>query len=440
MLRAIGVGSVEELYGTIPPELRLKRPLNLPAPFASEHELRRHVTGLLADTMPAGRTVSFLGAGTYQHDVPEICREVAHRAEFLTDYAGEPYEDHGRWQALFEYTSLMAELLEMDVVSIPTYDGFQAAATALRMSVRLTGRRVVLLPQVLNPRKRARLEAFLDGFAQVEQVPCDPATGTADLDALGQLLDKQVAGVYVETPNAVGAIETQLDAIAHLAHRQGAVLVAGTEPLALGYLTPPARQGADIVCGDLQALGLGLAFGGARGGFIAVHDEPQFVFELPTRLFGLAPTTHADEIGFADVAYERTSLARREEGVEWVGTAAALSGITAAVYLSLLGPDGLAELGEAVAALTAYTMDQLAAIPGVEVPFGAAPHWREFAVRYRAPVATVNRLLRHHGITGGSGPEEVPALGGNASLLAVTEVHSKADIDLLASALRGVMA
>jgi glycine dehydrogenase subunit 1 len=328
----------------------------------------------------------------------------------------------------------------MDVVSIPTYDGFQAAATALRMTLRITGRRTVLVSQAISPRKRRRVEAYLADAAQVQPLPCDPATGQVDIGGLRQALNGGVAGVYTESPNALGVVETELAQVAELCHRQGALLVVGTEPAALGYLPSPASAGADILCGDIQALGLGLQFGGNHGGFIAVHDEPAFVFELPTRLFGLAPTTQADEIGFADVAYERTSLARREEGVEWVGTAAALGGITAAVYLSLLGPDGLAELGESVAALTAYAIEQLSQVPGVQVPFAGSPHWREFAVRYPVPPEAVNRMLRADGIFGGVGPEHVPVLSGHTSLLAVTEVHTRADVDLLAGALRRVLA
>lgn len=140
MLAAVGAGSVEEFYADIPAELRLDRPLDLPAPMASEYELVRHMRGLLDRNTHTAESLSFLGGGCYPHHVPAVCDEVNARSEFLTAYAGEPYEDHGRFQALFEYTSMMGELLEMDVVNVPTYDGFQASATALRMAARRTGR------------------------------------------------------------------------------------------------------------------------------------------------------------------------------------------------------------------------------------------------------------------------------------------------------------
>jgi len=133
MLREIGASSVEELYADVPRHLRLTEPLDLPSALRSEAELVRHVEGLLARNTSTREALSFLGAGCYPHHVPAVCDEVNSRSEFLTAYAGEPYEDHGRFQALFEYASMMGELLEMDVVNVPTYDGFQASATALRM-------------------------------------------------------------------------------------------------------------------------------------------------------------------------------------------------------------------------------------------------------------------------------------------------------------------
>ncbi len=170
--------------------------------------------------------------------------------------------------------------------------------------------------------------------------------------------------MWVETPSFTGAVETRLREIADAAHAVGAVVVVGTDPIGYGVLTPPALHGADIVTGDIQSLGLHQWFGGAHAGFIAVHDEPRFVLEMPSRLFGLESTDVPGEYGFGDVAYDRTSFAHREEGKEWVGTAAALWGIAAGVYLALMGPQGMADLGELLLARTAYAQQKLAAHPG----------------------------------------------------------------------------
>jgi glycine dehydrogenase subunit 1 len=209
-------------------------------------------------------------------------------------------------------------------------------------------------------------------------------------------------------------------------------MVVGTDPIGLGALAPPADHGADIVCGDIQSLGLHPWFGGAHAGFIAVHDDPRFVMELPSRLFGLAATDVEGEYGFGDVAYARTSFALREEGKEWVGTAAALWGIAAGVYLSLMGPEGMVELGETLLARTAYAMDVLGAVDGVRIT-DTATHLREFVLDVEDTGATATSLieaLRREGIEPGV------EIGPHRLLVCVTERNMMADIDRYADLLR----
>lgn len=427
MLAAVGAESVEEFYADVPESLRLQRALDLPAPLVAEQDLARHVRGILATNRSTEERLSFLGAGTYNHYVPAVVDEVIRRSEFLTAYAGEPYEDHGRFQALFEYQSLMAELLAMDVVNVPTYDGYQATATGLAMAGRLTGRgRVLALSDVL-PEKLSKVHDYIRTSLAIEQVA--PADGTADLDAFREQLADDVAAVWIETPSATGAVETRLAAIAEAAHAVGAIVVVGTDPIGYGVLTPPSMQGADIVTGDIQSLGLHQWFGGAHAGFIAVHDDERLVMEMPSRLFGLESTDVPGEYGFGDVAYERTSFAQREEGKEWVGTAAALWGIATGVYLSLMGPAGMAELGELLLARTRYAQQKLAAVPGVELG-DTALHLREFTVRFAAArAADVVTALRAQGIEPGVVLDE------RTLLVCVTEATSAADIDRLAAAI-----
>ncbi|MGC9024270.1 MAG: aminomethyl-transferring glycine dehydrogenase subunit GcvPA [Chloroflexia bacterium] len=442
MLRELGAESMEEFYADIPPELRLQRPLELPPPLLSEYELRRHVEGLLNRNRTCQEYLNFLGAGCYQHYVPAVCDEVNARGEFLTAYAGEPYDDHGRFQALFEYTSMMGELLEMDVVNVPTYDGYQAAATALSMAARITGREEVLLPRAVCPDKRSKIQDYLRPDLTVRLIDYDPRTGQLDREALRRALSSKTAAVHFENPSYLGCIECHGDEISALAHEQGALCVVGVNPITLGVLTPPAGYGADIVCGDIQPLGIHMQYGGGHGGFIATRDEERFVMEYPSRLFGIAPTCVPGEYGFGDVAYERTSFARREEGKEWVGTAAALWGITAGVYLALMGPQGMAELGEGIMARARYAMVQLGRLPGVRVPLFQSPHFHEFTVNFDATgktVAEINRALLQRGIFGGKDlSREFPELGQSA-LYCITEIHTREDILRLVEALREVL-
>jgi len=442
LLAAVDAASIDEFYADIPPSLRLTAPLDLPEPLRSEAELVRHVEGLLRSTTSTRDALSFLGAGCYQHHVPAVCDEINGRSEFLTAYAGEPYEDHGRFQALFEYASMMGELLEMDVVNVPVYDGFQASSTALRMAGRLTGRRRVLVPASMGRDKRSRILDYVRSELDVEEVPWEPSTGLLDLGALGRALGGDVAGVLVENPGHLGVVEERAAEIASLAHAAGALAIGDVDPSTLGVLAPPAAWGADLACGDIQPLGMHQQYGGGHGGFIASHDEPRVVAEFPSRLFGIAPTVVPGEYGFGDVAYERTSFALREQGKEWVGTAAALWGITAGVYLALMGPQGMRELGETMMARTRYAMERLAAIPGVQVPFAGQHHVKEFVIDLSdtgCTVADVSRALLERGIfLGADLSGEHPALG-RAALVCVTEVHAQDDIDRLAGELAEVL-
>jgi len=442
MLEAVGAKSEEDFYEDVPETLRFKRPLDLPEPFLSECGLKRHVEGILSRNRTCGEYLSFLGAGCYQHHVPAVCDEVNQRSEFLTAYAGEPYDDHGRFQALFEYASMMGELLNMDVVNVPTYDGLQAAATSIRMAGRITGRQEVLVAKTIAPAVLSKIRDYCaPGFA-IKLVDYDAKTGQIDLPALRAAISPETAAVYFENPSYLGHLETRGDEIAEIAHDAGAICAVGVDPISLGVIAPPVDYGADIACGDIQSLGMHMQFGGGHAGFIATRDEETYVMEYPSRLFGIAPTCVEGEYGFGDVAYERTSFAEREEGKEFVGTASALWGITAGVYLALMGPQGMQELGEGIMQRTAYLMKRLAQIDGVRTPFFAAPHFKEFVVNFDGTgktVAAINNALLRHEIFGGRGlTGEFPELGACA-LYCVTELHSKADLDRLVDALAKVV-
>jgi glycine dehydrogenase subunit 1 len=442
MLRALGVRTIEEFYADIPDSLRFKGRLNLPEPLLSEAELTRHIDNLMNKNRSTRETLSFLGAGCYQHQVPAVCDEINSRGEFLTAYAGDPYEDHGRFQALFEYESLMAELLNMDVVNVPNYDGFQASATALRMAARITGRTTVLLPENMSTDKLSKVVAYLQPDIAIERFSFDPQTGLIDLAALKAKLSTQIAAVYFENPTYLGLLETQVDQISEAAHTMQALCIVSVDPLSLGVIRPPVEYGADIVCGDIQTLGIHMNYGGGNGGFIASNDDPRFVMEYPSRLFGVAPTVVEGEYGFGDVAYERTSFALREEGKEWVGTAAALWGITAGVYLALMGPQGMVEIGEGIMQRCRYAMQKIAAIPGLKVTFAEMPHFNEFVVNFDSTnktAAAVNTALLERDIFGGKDlSTEFPSLG-QSILFCVSEIHSRSDLDRLAAVLKEVV-
>ena len=437
-MREVGVSSEDDLYTDIPEALRFRGPLGLPEPLVSEADLRRHVEGLLSKNRSCSEALSFLGAGCVQHFVPAVCDEINARAEFLTAYAGEPYDDHGRFQALFEYASLMGELLDMDIVNVPTYDGFQATATGLRMAARITGRREVLVSRALAGDKLSKIRDYLKPRITMRTFDYDADTGEPDFASLEAAISDETAAVYFENPSYLGVIATHGAELSDLAHAIGALCIVGVDPSTLGILAPPSQYGADIVVGDLQPLGMHMQFGGGHAGFIATRDDATYVMEYPSRLFGITSTSVDGEYGFGDVAYRRTSFAVREAGKEWVGTAAALWGITAGVYLALLGPHGMRELGETILQRSHYAARRLSHIVGVRAPRFRGPFFQEFVVdlsRTGRTVSQIHRRLLLQGIYGGKDlSSEFPELRGCA-LYCVTEIHTRADIDRLARGL-----
>jgi glycine dehydrogenase subunit 1 len=442
MLKEVEAKSVEDLFEDVPEKLRLKKNMNLPKPLLSECSLRKHVKGILSKNKTCQEYLSFLGAGCWQHYVPAVCDEVNQRGEFLTAYAGEPYDDHGRWQALFEYASMMGELLNMDVVNVPTYDWLQAAATSIRMASRITGRREVLVSRTIGADKLSKIRDYCKPEIEVKLLGYDSETGQLDLDSLKVEISSKTAAVYFENPSYLGFIEAHGVEISKIAHDHGAICIVGVDPISLGILAPPIEYGADIVCGDIQPLGMHMQFGGGHAGFIATRDEEKYVMEYPSRLFGIAPTSVEGEYGFGDVAYDRTSFALREEGKEFVGTATALWGITAGVYLALMGPHGMREIGEGIMQRSHYAMLRISKIKGVKCPVFHSTHFKEFVVNFDDTGKTVEKiskaLLRRKIFGGKDLTKEFPELG-NSALYCVTEVHTKDDIDRLVNALKEVV-
>ena len=439
MLDAIGATSIEQLYQSIPDGLRFREELDLPPALTSELALARHVEGLLDRNRSCRELLNFRGGGCAQHYVPAVCDEVNSRGEFLTAYAGEPYEDHGRFQALFEFASLMGELLEMDVVGVPTFDWNQAAATSIRMAQRITQCDRILIAEHISPERLSTITNYCRSAMHLDTLRCDQVTGMIDRNDLRSKLGPDLLGVYFESPNYLGRIESNAGEISEAARCSGGLSIIGTDPIALGVIAPPVRFGADIVCGDLQPLGMHLNQGGGQAGFIATSDDERFVREFPSRLFGLCPTAVPGEWGFGDVLYDdRTSFGARERGKEFVGTATALWGITAGVYLALMGPKGMQQVGQTILQNAAYARHKLARIDGLSIRAADSPHFKEFVVDLSATgisPAVLNRGLLERGIIGGV--DLTGALAGfdDCLLLCVTEMHTADDIHRLCEAI-----
>lgn len=438
MLEQIGVAHIDELFAAIPDRLRLKRLLGLPAAVSSEAELLRMLRGVLARNESCEEMLSFLGGGCWQHYVPAVCDEVNQRAEFLSAYGGDPYTDHGKFQAFFEFQSLLGELVELDAVALSTYDWGNAAGTALRMASRITGRGSVLCPHTTAPERLATIQTLCRGALNVHTVQPEAGSALLDLSALEAALSEDVAAVYLEIPAYLGFVETRAAEIAELAHDHGALLVVGVDAGSLGVLAAPPQYGADIVCGELQALGMHMHYGGGLAGFVATPDEERFVAEHPNFMIGIAPRLDEDGYGFGYLDHARTLYVGREEGKDFTGTSTALWAITAAVYLSLAGPQGMEDLGRGIMQRARYAATKLDELPGVRAPALDVPFFKELVVSFEdtgRTVSEINCRLRERGVLGGHDlSREFPELGQSA-LYCVTEIHARDDIDRLADAL-----
>jgi glycine dehydrogenase subunit 1 len=437
MLKEIGVQSVEELFADIPEGTRLKKRLQLP-PAKSEYQVRREVEAILSRNKTCGDLVSFLGAGCWPHYVPAVCDEINSRSEFLTAYAGDVYSDLGRYQAFFEFQSMIGNLVAMDVVGFPWYSWGSVSADSARMAVMITDRHEILTPRTVSPDRLSIMRRHCEGLADVKLIENDPVSGQASLDDMRSKISSRTAAVYIENPTYLGFVESQCEEISKIAHDHGALLAVGVEPLSLGILTPPGEYGADIVCGEGQPLGIRMNFGGGLLGFLACRDIERFVSAMPHRLISITTTERKGEWGFTYVLPERTMFAARDKARSFTGTATALWAITAAVYLSLLGPNGLRELAEVIMQKSHYAMKRMSEIRGIKVPIFKSCHFEEFTANFDATektVSQVNKVLLSSGMIGGKDiSKEFPELG-NTALYCVTEMHTSADIDRLAAAL-----
>jgi len=441
MMQELGIKDINELYEDIPERLRFRGKMDIPEAIASEQELRKHLTGILNKNRSCEENLSFLGSGCAQHYVPAICDEITGRAEYLTAYAGEPYEDHGRFQTLFEYQSLMAELLDVDVVNVPTFDWGQAACSSIRMAGRITHRNEMLVSGTISPDRLSVIKNYCEPVMKIFVLDYSSETGMMNIDDLAEKTNRDTAGIYFENPSYLGFLEEQGSEIAEIIHKAGGIVVVGVDPVSLGVIEPPSQYGADITCGDIQGLGNHMYLGGSLGGFIGTRDEEKYVMEYAWRLFGISKTSVDGEWGFGDVAYNRTSFGVREKGKEFVGTAAALYGISAAVYLSLMGPKGMMELGRLILQNALYAQKRIATLPGVRLKF-MSTNFKEFVVDFSAAgksAAQINSLLLDKGIFGGKDlSSEFPELK-NCALYCVTDMHTKADIDTLITALHQIL-
>jgi glycine dehydrogenase subunit 1 len=433
MMEETGIKSIDELYVDIPTELRFHRELEVPGPL-TEAEVKNHVSNLLSNNWGFA-SAPFLGGGVWPHYVPAVVDEIAHRAEFLTSYTPyQPEISQGILQSIFEYQSLICELLGMDVANASMYDWATALGEASRMACRLTRRSKVLVPSLISPSRFSVLKSYSDpADIEVIQVDYDKISGQLDLEDLKEKIGKNSAAIYIENPSYLGFVEESVEAISEIAHDSKALFIVGVDPISLGLIKPPGEYGADIVIGEGQPLGNHMNFGGPLLGIFACKSETRIIRQMPGRLIGLTQTLDDDRRAFTMTLQTREQHIRREKATSNICSNQALNALASAVYLSLLGPQGMQDLSCLVASRAHYAMRRLGELPGVRAPIFNSFHFKEFTVQLKDKTITeINQNLLDNGVHGGKSlVEDFPEFGETA-LFCVTEKHTKEDIDRLA--------
>lgn len=444
MLESIGKKSLDDLFSNIPEKFKLPRDLNLPRSH-SEMEVTRRIQELAGKNKPADNGRVFLGSGIGMHYVPAIVPALATRAEFLTSYTSYQAEvSQGMLQTLFEYQSLLAEILEIDVVNSSMYDMATAVAEAARMTARVKKQRSkFLVPGTMNPEHYQVLYTYTEpADIQLDRIEYDEKTGLMLLSDLESKMNEKVAGVYIENPSYLGFIESQVDEVSKIVHDYDALLVTGVDVLSLGLIRPPGNYGADIVIAEGQHLGSPMSFGGPLLGIFGCINDRKLIYQMPGRLVGMTKTEKEPyEDGYVLTLSPREQHIRREKATSNICSNQALAAVTAAIYLSLLGPAGLKQVGETIAYNANYTAKMLDKIPGVKAPAIGESIWKEFVVQFQKNVSAkdVHEGLLARGFHGGKIlTDEYPALG-ESMLFCVTEIHSKETIDELIQAVKDIM-
>lgn len=428
MLRMIGARSFADLISNIPSSLK-KLELKLPAGI-SELELDRHMDEIGHANKNFKYSVSYLGAGNYDHFFPAVVDRLALRGEFITAYT--PYQgeaSQGTLQSMYEYQSLICEITAMDVSNASMYDGASSLAEAALLALRLGERKKILMPATIHPEYREVVKTYLSSLdAEIVDIPMKNCV--ADLTALERAADAESAAILVQQPNFFGALE-ETHRIGGIAKKAGALFVACVNPASLGVLAPPGEYDADIAVGEGQPLGNPVSYGGPHFGFFTVKNA--LLRKIPGRISGMT----VDKIGrraFVLTLQAREQHIRREKATSNICTNQALCALKGAIYLSLLGKEGLKKLGLLNVAKARKTHDRLLKIKGVQA-LSTAPFFNEFALRIDKDPGKLKENLKKRNILGPLALENFYPEMRSAYLFAVTEKRTDRDLETLAAAI-----
>jgi glycine dehydrogenase subunit 1 len=437
MLEHLGLSALEDLLTSVPAEVRLHRPLHLPAALP-EPDLRRLMSSMAAKNQQLDTTISFLGAGTYDHMIPSVVPHLQYRSEFVTSYTPyQPEVSQGMLQAIYEFQTMVCQITGMDIANASLYDGSTALVEAVLMALGPGGRGEVVISAGVDPQYRRVVQtyAFARGF-EVKEVPV--RNGVTSLEDLDTAVNANTSAVIIQQPNFFGCIE-DVRAIEPIAHRGKSLFVTAiTEPASLAVLAPPGACNVDIAVGELMSFGNAMSYGAPALGFMAAKQK--FMRLLPGRLVGQTVEEGSKkQTGYVLTLQTREQHIRRERATSNICTNQSLLAVGVTIYLAALGKQGFRELGELCLQKAHYAFRQITAIPGFTSAF-SAPFFDEFVIQSPVPLSTLQQHFAQAKLIGGYPLHECYPGMENAMLFCITETRTKADIDLLVNVLKEVQA
>lgn len=434
MLEEIGIKSVDELLQDIPKELLCKS-INIPDGM-SELELKQSLKLLSDKNANINKYTSYLGAGAYEHFIPSVVDHLSSRGEFYTCYTPyQPEASQGTLQAMYEFQSMMCELLAMDVTNASMYDGASALAEAAILAIKYKQKEKILVSKTVHPEYREVISTYLQGL-DVKLYELEIENGVTSVSELESKIDKNTACVLIQTPNFFGCLE-DIEELVALTHKNEALFVACVNPMSLGIIKPPGEYNADIAVGDIQALGNYVYYGGPHAGFFATSKE--LMRKIPGRLAG-ATTDSKGRRAFVLTLQTREQHIRRGKATSNICTNQQLLALRTCVYLSTLGKAGMIEAGKLNVYKSHYAMTRLCEHDKIE-PLFDRPFFNEFAIKFSGGnrIKDINKRLFEAGIIGGLDISHFYPDIKNAMLLCVTETKSREDIDKLVSTISKII-
>jgi glycine dehydrogenase subunit 1 len=433
MLKKIGVDRFEDLLKNIPDMLKGDVSLDLPAPL-SELEIQQEMQALLKKNTACHQTVSFLGAGAYDHFIPKVVDFIVSRPEFATAYT--PYQaevSQGTLQAMYEFQSLICELTGMEVSNASMYDAATAMAEAVLMAKGIKKKKnEVIVSGAIHPLYRMTLKTYSEAL-NVELIDCPIKDDLTDKDALEALFNENTAAVIVQSPNFFGAIEDTAY-FAGSAHAKDALFIQGVDPISLAILKTPGDVDADIAFGEGQSLGNHLNFGGPYLGLFSAKQA--YVRKMPGRIAGMTEDTDGNR-GYVLTLQTREQHIRREKATSNICSNEALCALAATVYLALMGKSGLKRVAELSLQKAHYLKDRICELPGYKAA-NNAPFFKEFVIETPVPAKTIIEKALDKAIFAGIDLGTYFPDRKNQLLIAVTEKRTKAELDAFLQFLKEV--